>query len=66
MSASEVLAAAARGEALMLPPTLVSVEEVAAAPSAAAFTAERVSVARVMPVLTETGGGLVLRTELPR
>ena len=66
LPASDALAAAARGEALMLPPTLVSVEEIAVAPSAAAFTAERVPVARVMPVLTETGGGLVLRTELPR
>jgi 8-oxo-dGTP pyrophosphatase MutT (NUDIX family) len=66
MPAADVLAAAERGEALMLPPTLVSVEEVAAAPSAAAFTAEQVPVARVMPVLTETRDGLVLRTELPR
>ncbi|HEY7719431.1 MAG TPA: NUDIX hydrolase [Pedococcus sp.] len=64
--AAEVLEAARRGEALMLPPTLVSVEEVAAAPSADAFWAEQVPVAMVMPVLTETPDGLVMRTELPR
>jgi 8-oxo-dGTP pyrophosphatase MutT (NUDIX family) len=64
--AAEVLDAYARGEALMLPPTIVSVEEVAAASSASAFAAEQPPVARVMPVLTETPAGLVLRTELPR
>ena len=61
-----MLDAFARGEALMLPPTIVSVEEVAAASSASAFVAEQPPVATVMPVLTETPAGLVLRTELPR
>jgi hypothetical protein len=51
---------------MMLPPTLVSVEEIAAAESASAFLAEQPPVAPVMPVLTQTDGGLVLRTELPR
>ena len=64
--AADVLAAAERGEALLLPPTLVSVEEVAAAPSASAFLAEQPRVAPVMPVLTPTPDGPVLRTELPR
>jgi 8-oxo-dGTP pyrophosphatase MutT (NUDIX family) len=64
--ASEVLAAVERGEALMLPPTVVSVEEVAAAPSAADFIAEQPPVAAVLPVLVETPEGLVLRSELPR
>lgn len=54
-----------RGTALMLPPTLVCLEQLAAAPSAAAFLAERPAVAPVMPVLTTTDTGAVMRADLP-
>ncbi len=50
MLASDVLRARERGEAMMLPPTLVSVEEIAAAASASVFLAEQPPVAPVMPV----------------
>ena len=66
MSATEVLEAYQQGGAMMLPPTVVSVEEIAASPSAAAFIAEQPPVAPVMPVLTQTPDGPVMRTELPR
>lgn len=63
---AELVAAWRDGAALMLPPTVVAVEEVAAAGSAAAFVAERPRIARVQPELVDTGDGLVLRAELPR
>lgn len=55
-----------RGEALMLPPTVVAVEDVAAASSAAALIAERPFVHRVQPELVETAAGLYLRVDLRR
>jgi 8-oxo-dGTP pyrophosphatase MutT (NUDIX family) len=54
------------GEVAMLPPTVVSVEEIAAAASAEAFIAETVQVAPVMPVLVDGPDGPVMRAELPR
>jgi 8-oxo-dGTP pyrophosphatase MutT (NUDIX family) len=63
---AELLDAWRDGAALMLPPTIVCVEEVAAASSAAAFLAEQVPVATVQPVLVEGEHGFVLRAELPR
>ena len=63
---TELLDAWSRGEALMLPPTVVAVEEVAAATSAAAFIAERPVVETVQPELVDTGDGVVLRATLPR
>lgn len=66
VAAQAALDAAADGSARMLPPTVVSVEEIASAASAAGFIAEEPPVAPVMPVLTDTGDGLVMRTELPR
>ena len=63
---AELLRAWRDGAALMLPPTIVAVEEVAAATSAAEFIAEQPVVAPVQPVLLDTGQGLVLRAELPR
>jgi 8-oxo-dGTP pyrophosphatase MutT (NUDIX family) len=63
---AELLRAWRDGAALMLPPTVVAVEEVAAATSAAAFIAERPVVAPVQPLLVDTGEGLVMRAELPR
>jgi len=63
---AELLQAWEQGEALMLPPTVVAVEEVAAATSAAAFIAERPVVETVQPELVDTGDGYVLRAALPR
>jgi len=63
---AELLDAWRDGAALMLPPTVVSVEELAAAPSAAAFVAEQPPVVPVQPELVDTGDGLVMRAELPR
>ena len=54
------------GSVLLLPPTIVAVEEIAAAASAAEFIAERPVVAPVQPELVDTGAGLVLRADLPR
>jgi 8-oxo-dGTP pyrophosphatase MutT (NUDIX family) len=54
-----------RGEALMLPPTLVCLEQLAEAASAADFLAEQPSTARVLPVLAATDNGAVLRADLP-
>jgi len=54
-----------RGEALMLPPTVVCVEEVAAARSADEFLREEAPIAPVLPVLAPTEEGVVIRCELP-
>jgi 8-oxo-dGTP pyrophosphatase MutT (NUDIX family) len=66
VAAADVLEAAQRGDAMMLPPTVICVEEIAAAPSAAAFIAEQPPVAPVTPVLAQTADGPVMRAELPR
>lgn len=63
---AELLQSWATGEALMLPPTVVAVEEVAAAGSAAEFIAERPVIETVQPELVDTGTGLVMRADLPR
>lgn len=62
----ELLGRWRRGHVLMLPPTVVCLEEIAAATCVADFIAERPPVAPVSPVLTETPHGLVMRAELPR
>lgn len=59
------LAAFERGEVLMLPPTRVCLEGLAAAGSLAALGRDAADVVRVMPELTVEGGSLVLRTPLP-
>lgn len=59
------LAAFERGEVLMLPPTRVCLEELAAAASPAVLSADLPDVPRVLPELTVDGDGLVLRTPLP-
>ena len=56
----------AAGRALMLPPTVVCVEEVARAASAAGFVAERVPVRAVVPVPARAGQDIVIRCELPQ
>ncbi len=53
----------ADGEALLLPPTLVCLEDAAAAPDSATFVAQRPAVPAVMPRLVETTEGLVLRAD---
>jgi 8-oxo-dGTP pyrophosphatase MutT (NUDIX family) len=56
----------AAGEVRMLPPTVVSLEQLAGFGSAAAFLADRPIVAKVLPVLVVGADGTpVLRTELP-
>jgi 8-oxo-dGTP pyrophosphatase MutT (NUDIX family) len=66
MRPAALLEAWADGTALMLPPTVVCVEEVAAAPSARAFIAEQPPVSPVQPQLVRTDEGLVMRADLPR
>ncbi|NNM47165.1 NUDIX hydrolase [Knoellia koreensis] len=63
---SELLESWRAGEALMLPPTVVSVEEVAAAAGAGEFVAERPVIAPVQPEIVDTPDGAVMRVELPR
>jgi 8-oxo-dGTP pyrophosphatase MutT (NUDIX family) len=63
---ADLLQAWRDGRALMLPPTVVAVEDVAAATSAAAFIAERPVVSPVQPELIDTSTGLLMRAELPR
>ncbi|MEO7235306.1 MAG: NUDIX hydrolase [Lapillicoccus sp.] len=53
------------GEALLLPPTIVSVETVAAAESAAALVATPGSTHPVEPWLAEVDGTVVVRVDLP-
>lgn len=64
--ATDLLARHAAGEVRMLPPTVVSLEQLAAFDDAATFLADRPRVVRILPVLTATDDGtLALRTELP-
>ena len=55
----------ASGSALMLAPTVVCVEQVAAAASAAEFLAAEVSLAPITPVLTQIDDAVVIRCTLP-
>ena len=55
----------ASGSALMLPPTVVCVEQVAAAASVADFLAGEVHMAPIMPVPVEVEGAVVMRCTLP-
>jgi 8-oxo-dGTP pyrophosphatase MutT (NUDIX family) len=62
----DLLARHAAGEVRMLPPTVVSLEELARFGSAADFLADRPRVAKVLPVLVVGADGQpVLRTEMP-
>ena len=54
------------GSALMLPPTVVCVEQVAAAASVAEFLAAEVSIAPITPVLIQTEDAVVIRCTMPR
>lgn len=55
----------AAGLSLMLPPTVVCVEQVAAASSAAGFMAAAVRVAPITPTLIRTDDAVVIRCVLP-
>jgi 8-oxo-dGTP pyrophosphatase MutT (NUDIX family) len=55
----------ATGSALMLPPTVVCLEQVAAAASAAEFLAAEVPMAQITPVLVQVGDAVVIRCTLP-
>ena len=62
----ELLDRHAAGSVRMLPPTVVSLEQLASFDSAAAVLADRPRVARVLPTLVVGADGIpVLRTELP-
>ena len=62
---ADLLSAYAAGSARLLPPTVVNLEQVAAASSAAAFVAEQPPVHEVMPEIEETADGLALVMDLP-
>jgi 8-oxo-dGTP pyrophosphatase MutT (NUDIX family) len=55
----------ATGSALMLPPTVLCVEQVAAATSVADFLAADVPMAPITPVITQTADAVVIRCILP-
>ncbi|HYN30048.1 MAG TPA: NUDIX hydrolase [Dermatophilaceae bacterium] len=55
---------AARGEALMLPPTVVTLEVLASHASVGSYLAEDPVVVRVLPELVRTDAGYVVRSEL--
>ncbi len=62
---AEVLRGYRDGSLLMLPPTVVSMEHLAAAPSVAALVAEQPAVLPIEPALVRVGDELVLRADLP-
>lgn len=64
VSPSALLEEAGQNRSVLLPPTLVCVEQVAAARDARGFLDSAPPLVRVLPVLTDTGRGWVLRTEL--
>jgi hypothetical protein len=55
----------ASGSALMLPPTVVCVEQIAAASSIAQFLAAEVAMTPIMPEPVQTDDGVVVRCILP-
>lgn len=62
----ELLARHATGEVRMLPPTVISLEQLAGFPDAGSFLADRPRVARVVPELVLGADGIpMLRTVLP-
>lgn len=61
----DLLDAEARGEAQMLPPTIVCLEQLAAAGTVSQALADRPAIAPVMPVLADTAAGPVMRADLP-
>lgn len=55
----------AAGSALLLPPTVVMLEQVAAARDVEAYLGSEPAIAAVMPELVETATGFVMRAHLP-
>lgn len=64
-TAQEVVARYQRGEVKLLPPTLVTLEELASAPDVAQLQARERDLVAVMPVPALLEGRLVLRVQLP-
>jgi 8-oxo-dGTP pyrophosphatase MutT (NUDIX family) len=62
---ARLLANHADGSAFMLPPTVVCVEQVAAAASVAEFLATEIPMAPITPVLIQTHDAVVIRCILP-
>jgi 8-oxo-dGTP pyrophosphatase MutT (NUDIX family) len=62
---ADLLAEHADGRALLLPPTLVALEELARFGSVEEFLADTPRVTAVLPVLVDTGDAVVIRSELP-
>jgi 8-oxo-dGTP pyrophosphatase MutT (NUDIX family) len=62
---AEMFAMAAGGRALMLPPTVVALEQLGAFSSIADFLADQPAIVPIEPVLTDLGDRLVMRAELP-
>jgi len=60
-----LLAAYEEGRAVMLPPTVVALEQLAAFGSVADFLADRPAITRIEPVLVDLGDRLVMRSDLP-
>lgn len=60
-----LLAAYAEGRAVMLPPTVVALEQLAEFASVADFLADRPPITRIEPVLVDLGDRLVMRSTLP-
>lgn len=66
VAAADLLARHTAGQVRMLPPTVVSLQQLSAFSSAAAFLADRPRIARVVPELVRRPDGeVVLRTLLP-
>ncbi|MBM6547237.1 NUDIX domain-containing protein [Janibacter sp. YIM B02568] len=61
----ELLAAGDSGDALVMPPTRVCLEQLAAAGSVARAMAERPPTSAILPVFVNTPDGPVVRVELP-
>lgn len=61
----ELLAAGDSGDELLMPPTRVCLEQLAAAGSVARAMADRPPIAAILPVFVDTPDGTVVRVELP-
>ncbi len=62
---ADLLEEQATGSALLLPPTLVSLEQLAGFDTAEAFLADAPVVTEILPALLETADGVVIRAEIP-
>lgn len=63
--AEELLGEHATGSVVMLPPTIVMLEELAACADVEAYLGARPAIGTVMPELVQTPDGIVLRAHLP-